>query len=554
METPRQARHRKGLSTDRFFSRLLGSPSSQSVARLPADAPKSSKLPPSPVIEEPRKARRKALSMVVEPLNKASTGSKPRRSGRASDVQGATTTAEKRRSRLSTTTPSSVTAQPPSGPVTRSSSKPANLAPPSTAAPHPGVARMPSDVPSWNGSAQSNNSKAKRVMDWFRFKSLNEGAATTPAPITTDFDRRRRRESRVPVSANKAAAATPAAQPSRAQAAPAVVVTSSATASAAKPANGEKVASDGESPYQSSRSASGTTTLTASTTATTVSKESTPKATRTNATPVFAKPAPPSSLPFNDSKLKLHHGAIDQSALSGKAPPLLMKDVRRVLWEMGIDVAEESSMKLKATRRSKKKVAASLGLGISALEKTNSFSQQSSPLTDRGTPLLSASTSSAGGLTPSPSSTFRSLFQRKGSSHSVTGLSGYAIAPQPSPAASVSNSSWAGHGQADEPLLMSPQPVAGKNQPLPAYSDDPSVDSGDDVRFSELSAPSSSDSTDVSLAAVEITRMKGFDKLYAVDIKRLRGSLWSFKYLCVDFDALTSWPRLTNFDQVSPNP
>lgn len=329
-------------------------------------------------------------------------------------------------------------------------------------------------------------------MDWFRFKSLNETGSNAPAPIATDFDRRRRRESRVPVSVNKAASST-AQAPAR-QPAPAVVVTATATAPATKAASGEKIASDGESPYQSSRSASGTTTLTSSTTATTASKESskesTPKPARPTATPVFAKPAPPSSIPFNDSKLKLHHGAIDQSALSGKSPPLLMKDVRRVLWEMGIDVAEESSMKLKATRRSKKKVAASLGLGIAALDKSGSFSQQSSPLTDRGTPYLSASTSSTGhpgGLTPSPSSTFRSLFQRKGSSQSVTGLAALSGVPQPSPALSVSNSSW-GHNN-DEALLMSPQPVAGKNQPLPAYSDDPSVDSGDDVRFS-TSSPS----------------------------------------------------------------
>jgi hypothetical protein len=34
-----------------------------------------------------------------------------------------------------------------------------------------------------------------------------------------------------------------------------------------------------------------------------------------------------------------------------------------------------------------------------------------------------------------------------------------------------------------------------------------------------------------SLTAVEITRLRGLAGLYAVDIKRLKGSLWSFKYL-----------------------
>jgi hypothetical protein len=64
---------------------------------------------------------------------------------------------------------------------------------------------------------------------------------------------------------------------------------------------------------------------------------------------------------FNISKLKLHHGAIDQNEISSKLPSVIMEQLKQILWEMGINVVEESSMKLKSTRLLKKKVVASRG-------------------------------------------------------------------------------------------------------------------------------------------------------------------------------------------------
>ncbi|PLW33436.1 hypothetical protein PCASD_17334 [Puccinia coronata f. sp. avenae] len=83
---------------------------------------------------------------------------------------------------------------------------------------------------------------------------------------------------------------------------------------------------------------------------------------------------------FNNSKLKLHHGAIDQNEISSKLPLVIMKQLKQILWEMGINVVEESSMKLKATRLLKKKVVASRGRRP---QTSSSTSQQIGVLADQ---------------------------------------------------------------------------------------------------------------------------------------------------------------------------
>lgn len=146
---------------------------------------------------------------------------------------------------------------------------------------------------------------------------------------------------------------------------------------------------------------------------------------------------------FNDSKLKLHHGAIDQNAISSIPPPLIMAQLKKILWDLGIDIVEENSMKLKATRRSKKKVVASLGMGV-----FEALQQQQQQGTVGGAGL-------------------KSIFQRKPSSASV------------GPGVLIDQF---GNVCAQERASGSSGP---QQQPLPSYADDPSVDSGDDVRFSE---------------------------------------------------------------------
>jgi protein-serine/threonine kinase len=58
-----------------------------------------------------------------------------------------------------------------------------------------------------------------------------------------------------------------------------------------------------------------------------------------------------------------------------------------------------------------------------------------------------------------------------------------------------------------------PPPVV-QQQPLPVYGGDKSADAGDEVRF-----------------VVELTRVKNLDRMYCVDIKRMKGGPWSYKHV-----------------------
>lgn len=49
---------------------------------------------------------------------------------------------------------------------------------------------------------------------------------------------------------------------------------------------------------------------------------------------------------------------------------------------------------------------------------------------------------------------------------------------------------------------------------MPVYGSDKSADAGDEVRF-----------------VVELTRVKNLDRLYCVDLKRMKGGPWSFKHV-----------------------
>jgi hypothetical protein len=173
---------------------------------------------------------------------------------------------------------------------------------------------------------------------------------------------------------------------------------------------------------------------------------------------------------FNDSKLKLHHGAIDQNAISSKLPPVIMQQLKQILWEMGIDVVEESSMKLKATRRSKKKVVASLGMGV--FEALQQQQQQ------KAHPQEAASNGA-----------FKSIFNRRPQTASSTSQQiGVLIDQFGHVSTGPSASGPAGSGAGSLGSASGADYTSGA-QPLPSYADDPSVDSGDDVRFSKLYPP-----------------------------------------------------------------
>ncbi|RIA81870.1 hypothetical protein C1645_670654, partial [Glomus cerebriforme] len=124
--------------------------------------------------------------------------------------------------------------------------------------------------------------------------------------------------------------------------------------------------------------------------------------------------------------LRVHHGAVDQSALTSRAPYEVFIVVKQTLVSMGIEIKREGDFKVRCVRRKRKII-------------DNGNDSTSSPINNH------------------------------------------------------SNS-----------ILTTPEILYG----------DSTVDSGEEIRF-----------------AVELCRIKNLPGLYIVDIKRMKGNLWGYKFL-----------------------
>lgn len=71
------------------------------------------------------------------------------------------------------------------------------------------------------------------------------------------------------------------------------------------------------------------------------------------------------SSPFNEARLRVHVGVVDQSALTSKGALDVMEQVLKVLYGMGIEVKRENEFKLRCSRARRKKAGAMTGLGLS---------------------------------------------------------------------------------------------------------------------------------------------------------------------------------------------
>ncbi|KAL1410182.1 hypothetical protein Q8F55_004187 [Vanrija albida] len=182
-----------------------------------------------------------------------------------------------------------------------------------------------------------------------------------------------------------------------------------------------------------------------------------------------------------ENKLRVHTGLVDQSALSSRPPPEVMAEVIRVLHGMGIDIKQETEYRLRCTRVRRRKAGATTSIS------TGGFGRS-----DRGLPLPSTPSGGISGL--------KGMLLRRGSSYSS----------QHSSALARSESDLLAASQSTTPSFVSPAlgPV-----PEPLYGDH-STDSGDELKF-----------------AIELCRIKNLNGLYLLQIKRLRGSVWSFKFI-----------------------
>ncbi|KAK4699568.1 hypothetical protein P7C70_g6692, partial [Phenoliferia sp. Uapishka_3] len=513
-------RHKKGpLSTDRFSFRGLLSGSSTSLERTPsatgakekaaadAKAAEAKRVADQKALDEVtnnrRKSRRqKALSMGG--FSRPPAASKLAKSPKVEASMSPPPPPQNARTRSSTVIQNANTVGsmgPPPRPTTATAAPPTRQPAVSiTTRPFPpsrydtGRSEMDSTWGSAHTSGGTPSGKAKQVMDWFRRKGPKGDSGAVP--FQTDFDRHRR-----PSTATNASASLP----------PPVASTSNVTReeptipavlSPVQPAVVEQpsVVVTGSEPMvasvPSSRSASGAQSdfshATVSSLATTVS-------TTTPSTPV----------PFTESKLRFHVGALDKSALTQRPPAVVITEIRNALWCMGIDMIQEGEYKLKCVRKSRKKLQAIAGLGLSSSLSSTSISHSASPLDRRsgmpGSPSMST-------LTASPSSGFRSFFGRK-----VSGSTIEAPSVQSSPGMGMPSPALSAHEGFD--LLASPVPGGSSSsqgftstQPLPAYGD--SNDAGGEVRF-----------------YCEITRVTGLAGMYCIDMRRVKGELFSYRFV-----------------------
>lgn len=387
-----------------------------------------------------------------------------------------------------------------------------------------------STIASTSTTGPSSNA-AKKVMDWFRKKSLSRGTFNEQPPLGP-FER-------APASPqiNGAAPSTPSVIVTGAHASPSA---HGHGRHADAQAGSEGVS--GASSVPSSRSASGThsenseaTELTQATnltdashgesdgiksSASTVQQQATPKASLSAVSNVsnvsgVERERPQSkqqrpqhagtrasssqaaaAVPFNETQLRYHLGAVDQSALTSRSPIEVLREVQRVLYEMGIEVRREKDedFKLECVRRKRAKtlISATHGIGMSirssVFPPTQADVERSSRMSHRDSLTPSASTPGGGSL--------RSFLRRGSYQAGATSpkLGGMSTLPS-------------------SPTVASQLVVGDENQPPPLYGD-AAVDGGQEVRF-----------------AVEVTRIKNLPGLYSLDIRRMKGNLWAYKFI-----------------------
>lgn len=189
--------------------------------------------------------------------------------------------------------------------------------------------------------------------------------------------------------------------------------------------------------------------------------------------------------------LRIHHGAVDQTTITTRPPPEVIKHVCQVLEGMGIELKAESEYKYRCIRAKRKKGNA-IGLGFSGSGNglaafTIVGSAASNGVDKRGLPVPSTS-SSAGGM-------LKGLLMRRQSSQ-VSGVA-------PSQAS-----------MDDDTGAMASSPVDSQLGNHEAIYGDTTQDAGDEVRFS-----------------IELTRIDRLKDTYSLDIRRLKGNLRSYKFL-----------------------
>jgi protein-serine/threonine kinase len=193
----------------------------------------------------------------------------------------------------------------------------------------------------------------------------------------------------------------------------------------------------------------------------------------------------------HDVKLRTHGGAIDEGALTSRPPKEVVSEIRAIILEMGLDILRESEFKFKCVRPSKNAIRRPAPLAVPV--------SQDSP---------------AGSNTWKRTSTLRGLLGRRLSvPHAVPGSGS-----GENPSSIVGSTRTASNSSASTTIpdgeLTTTVPTTRPAAPLTAVYGEASIDAGDEVRF-----------------VVEICKIKNLTNLYIVDIRRMKGSIWSYKFI-----------------------
>ncbi|CAG8528779.1 8474_t:CDS:10 [Dentiscutata erythropus] len=295
-----------------------------------------------------------------------------------------------------------------------------------------------------SGISSSSSSAAKKVMDWFRRKSLAKDPTTAPLIPTGTTNGG--------VSANRTKSKT-----KRQKNNPALVVT--------------QPNSSANSPSSSRQS-----------TMTSVSNV--------------------------DTKLRIHHGVVDNLALTERPPYEIFIVIKQALVSMGIEIKREGEFKVRCVRRKRK-----VDNKSSAKDKSLKTLKNKDTLTSEASENVLDIEKKRRKYSSGP---FKTLLRRTSSNNTSQLLSTSLSINHKSNRSDESAPASAPTSPTIGPIMTLTGPTDGPTSTLvpEVLYGDPTTDSGDEIRF-----------------VVELCRIKNLPGLYIVDIKRMKGNLWAYKFL-----------------------
>lgn len=223
----------------------------------------------------------------------------------------------------------------------------------------------------------ASSSAAQKVMNWFRRKSVAKGPSIAPQPISREPSHANSQISYpggpgVMVNIGSPGIGEDGSRTSgpagKENVAPVQAIPQQRALDHADQSNEDKrtvepsTASQPESQARNDRAL-----LNKLPRATTVGNDLVKQAQSTNPSVVTSV----TSSPFNEARLRVHVGVVDQSALTSKPALEVMDQVQKVLHGMGIEVKRENDFKLRCTRAKRRKAGAMTGLGSSTLSSSS---------------------------------------------------------------------------------------------------------------------------------------------------------------------------------------